>query len=93
MRERPVYDLVIAKNGPKLKKAASTVAADIVAKHPEAGALPGADGMFTMGRGNSVDMYGVSLRDTHDDLVRTADGRLVVDRSASSRPLLGCTRK
>lgn len=80
MRERPVYDLVIAKNGPKLQKAASTSLADIGAKHPEAGAVPGASGMFALGRDNSVALYGVSLR-TLATLLSNRAGRPVVDKT------------
>ena len=80
MRERPVYDLVVAKNGPKLQKAASSVSADIAAKHPEAGAVPGASGMFALGPNNSVALYGVSLR-TLTTLLSNRAGRLVVDKT------------
>jgi uncharacterized protein (TIGR03435 family) len=80
MRERPVYDLVIAKNGPKLQKAASTSSVDIVAKHPDAGAVPGASGMFALGPNNSVALYGVSLR-TLTTLLSNRAGRPVVDKT------------
>jgi uncharacterized protein (TIGR03435 family) len=83
MRERPVYDLVIAKNGPKLQKAASTVSADIAAKHPDAGAVPGASGMYALGPSNSVALYGVSLR-TLTTLLSNRAGRLVVDKTGLS---------
>lgn len=80
MRERPVYDLVIAKNGPKLQKAASTSSADIAAKHPDAGAVPGASGMFALGPNGSVALYGVSLR-TLATLLSNRAGRPVVDKT------------
>jgi uncharacterized protein (TIGR03435 family) len=80
MREGPVYDLVIAKNGPKLQQASSTLSADIVAKHPDAGAVPGASGMFALGPDNSVALYGVSLR-TLTTLLSNRAGRPVVDKT------------
>ena len=80
MRERPVYDLVIAKNGSKLKPAAATLRADIVVKHPDAGAVPGASGMFALGPGGSVALYGVTLR-TLTTLLSNRAGRLVVDKT------------
>ena len=80
MRERSVYDLVIAKNGPKLQPAASAVAADILAKHPDVGAVPGSSGMFALGPGGSVALYGASLR-TLTTLLSNRAGRIVVDKT------------
>ncbi len=83
MREMPVYDLVIAKNGPKLRRASSTLSADIVAKHPNAGAVPGATGMFALAPDSSMALYGVSLR-TLTTLLSNRAGRLVVDKTGLS---------
>jgi uncharacterized protein (TIGR03435 family) len=50
MREKPVYALVVGKNGPKLQEAESVSPAAILAKHPNVGAIPGGGGMFVFGR-------------------------------------------
>lgn len=80
LRERPVYDLVIAKNGPKLSSAESTLPADILAKHPGVGVVPGSGGMFAVGVGGSMALYGVSMR-TLSTVLSNRAGRLVVDKT------------
>lgn len=80
LRVRPVYDLVIAKNGPKLSSAESTLPADILAKHPDVGVVPGSGGMFAVGVGGSMALYGVSMR-TLSTVLSNRAGRLVVDKT------------
>lgn len=80
LRVRPVYDLVIAKNGPKLSSAESTLPADILAKHPGVGVVPGSGGMFAVGAGGSMALYGVSMR-TLSTVLSNRAGRLVVDKT------------
>jgi uncharacterized protein (TIGR03435 family) len=80
MRERPVYHLTIAKNGPKLQQAAITLSSDIAAQHPDAGAVPGSSGMFSLGKDYSVRLYGVSMKTLTTFLANRVD-RPIVDKT------------
>jgi len=80
MRDKPVYTLVVGKNGPKLQKAESVAPSGILAKHPNAGAIPGGGGMVTFGAGGSMELYGASL-ETLAIVLSNMAGRLVVDKT------------
>ena len=80
VHERPVYHLTIAKNGPKLQAAAVTVSSDIAAQHPDAGAVPGSNGMFSLGKDYSVRLYGVSMK-TLSTFVANRVNRPIVDKT------------
>jgi uncharacterized protein (TIGR03435 family) len=80
MREKPVYALVVGKNGPKLQKAGSLVPAEILAKHPNVGAIPGGGGMFAVGARGVLELYGASL-ETLATMLSNPAGRLVVDET------------
>lgn len=80
MRDKPVYALVTGKNGPKLHEAESVESAAIVAKHPNAGAIPGGGGMFSFGAGGSMELYGASM-ETLAIVLSNMAGRPVEDRT------------
>jgi uncharacterized protein (TIGR03435 family) len=80
MREKQVYALVAGKNGPKLQKAESVEAADIVAKHASAGVIPGGGGMVSFGSGGDLDLYAAST-ETLAIVLSNMAGRPVEDRT------------
>jgi uncharacterized protein (TIGR03435 family) len=80
MPERPVYALVVAKNGPKFQEAKSVESAAILKEHPNAGAVPGGGGMFSMGANGSVDFYATPISSLAVVLSNKA-GRVVVNKT------------
>jgi uncharacterized protein (TIGR03435 family) len=80
MRERPVYALVIAKNGPKLKAAEQGQAQTIQAKHADAVWVPGGSGVFLRGPNGHIDIYGATTG-TLALLLSGPAGRPVVDKT------------
>jgi len=61
-KDKPVFTLVVGKDGPKLKAAESTVQAAILAKHPRAVPVPGDGGLIGPGQTpGSVELYGVPM--------------------------------
>ncbi len=61
-KDKPVYALLVGKNGPKLQVAESTEPEAIRAKHPKAVPIPGGGGMFAPGEPpGSMELYGVSM--------------------------------
>jgi uncharacterized protein (TIGR03435 family) len=79
MRDKPVYVLVVGKNGPKIQEAETVVPAAILAKHPNVGAIPGG-GMFAPGAGGSMELYGVPMGTLAVVLSNMAE-REVVDKT------------
>ncbi len=81
MRERPIYALVVAKNGPKLKAVEPGEAEAIRAKHPDAVGVPGGSGFFVRGEKNGhIDIYGATTG-TLALLLSGPAGRPVVDKT------------
>ncbi len=80
MPERPVYALVVGKNGPKFQEAKSVESAAILKEHPNVGAVPGGGGMFSMGANGSVDFYATPISSLAVVLSNKA-GRVVVDKT------------
>ena len=81
MRERPIYALVVAKNGPKLKAPEPAVAEAIRAQHPDAVGVPGGSGFFVRGAENGhIDIYGATTG-TLALLLSGPAGRAVVDKT------------
>ena len=78
-KDKPIYALVVGKNGPKLKASDSDEVEAIRAKHPEATAVPGGSGFFFRGQGR-IDMYGVTTG-TLALLLSGPAGRPVVDKT------------
>jgi uncharacterized protein (TIGR03435 family) len=80
MPERPVYALVVAKNGPKFQEAKSVESAAILKEHPNVGEVPGGGGMFSMGANGSVDFYATPISSLAVVLSNKA-GRVVVNQT------------
>ena len=81
MREKPVYALVIAKSGPKLKAATPSEEAAIRSKRSDAVAVPGGSGVFVRGETNGhIDIYGATTG-TLALLLSGPAGRPVVDKT------------
>ena len=81
MRERPIYALVLAKDGPKLKGAEQGEMDAIRAKHPDGVGVPGGSGFFVRGGENGhIDIYGATTG-TLALLLSGPAGRPVVDKT------------
>lgn len=81
MRERPIYALVVAKNGPKLKPAQRSEEEAIRAKNSDAVSVPGGSGVFVRGQTNGhIDIYGATTG-TLALLLSGPAGRPVVDKT------------
>jgi uncharacterized protein (TIGR03435 family) len=81
MREKPIYALVVAKNGPKLNAAAPGQVEAIRAKYPNADGIPGGTGVFVRGQTNGhIDIYGATTG-TLALLLSGPAGRPVVDKT------------
>jgi uncharacterized protein (TIGR03435 family) len=81
MRNEPVFTLVVAKNGPKLKAPESDEVESIKAKHPDAVGIPGGRGVFIRGQTNGhIDIYGATTG-TLALLLSGPVGRPVVDKT------------
>lgn len=81
MREKPIYALVVAKNGPKLTLAKEGEAEAIRAKHSDAVSVPGGSGVFVRGQTNGhIDIYGATTG-TLALLLSGPAGRPVVDKT------------
>ncbi len=61
MKDKPIYALVVGKNGPKLKAAEIAEPDAIHAKYPNASTIPGNGGMFGEGKDGGLDLYGVTI--------------------------------
>ena len=80
-REEPVYDLVVAKNGPKLKEAETVDAAELKQKHPGSGQpLPGGGVAAPSSDRGQITLYGVSMATLGFVLYGTA-GRPIHDKT------------
>jgi uncharacterized protein (TIGR03435 family) len=81
MRERPIYALMVAKNGPKLKAAEPGQVESIRATHSDAVGVPGGSGVFVRGQTNGhIDIYGATTG-TLALLLSGPAGRPVVDKT------------
>jgi uncharacterized protein (TIGR03435 family) len=80
MRDKPVYSLVVGKNGLKFQEAETVVPEAILAKHPNVGAIPGGGGMFAPGASGSIELYGVPMA-TLAVVLSNKAGRPVVDKT------------
>jgi uncharacterized protein (TIGR03435 family) len=61
MREKPSFVLVVGKNGPKLKPAATEDLNKIQAKYAKGIMIPGSGGVLVEGPHGSVDLYGATM--------------------------------
>jgi uncharacterized protein (TIGR03435 family) len=81
MKDKPIYALVVGKNGPKLKSSEPDEAQAIRAKDPHAVAIPGGSGFFVRGQTNGhIDIYGATTG-TLALLLAGPTGRPVVDKT------------
>ncbi len=81
LREKSIYVLLIAKNGPKLTPAEAGEVEAARAKHPGAVAIPGGSGVFVRGQANGhIDIYSATTG-TLALLLTGPAGRPVVDKT------------
>jgi uncharacterized protein (TIGR03435 family) len=81
MRDKSIYALVVAKNGPKLQAAQPGEVEAARAKHPNAVGVPGGSGVFVRGQANGhIDIYGATTG-TLALLLSGPAGRPVVDKT------------
>jgi len=81
MRDKSIYVLVVAKNGPKLTAAKAGEVEAARAKHPDAVGIPGGSGVFVRGQANGhIDIYGATTG-TLALLLSGSAGRPVVDKT------------
>jgi uncharacterized protein (TIGR03435 family) len=78
-KEVPVYDLVVAKGGPKFKQAETVDATELKLKHPGGGRVTGG-GMAVHGP-NGIQFYGVSMAMLGQTVLPSMAGRPVVDKT------------
>jgi uncharacterized protein (TIGR03435 family) len=78
-KEMPVFDLVVAKGGPKFKPAETADEAELKLKHPGGGRLT-AGGVAVMGA-NGTQLYGITMGTLAQTFIATAAGRPVVDKT------------
>ncbi len=79
-KEIPVYDLVVAKNGPKFKKAATVDANELKQQHPGGNVTP-MGGMMSPGSSpGQMNLYGVSMV-LLAQILSNFSGRPVVDKT------------
>jgi uncharacterized protein (TIGR03435 family) len=79
MKNKPIYALVVGKNGPKLKASEPDAVEASRAKHPNAVTIPGGSGFFVRGQG-SIDIYGATTG-TLTLLLSGPAGRPIVDKT------------
>jgi uncharacterized protein (TIGR03435 family) len=81
MRDKSIYALVVAKNGPKLQAAKPGEVEAVQVKHPDAVGIPGGSGVFVRGQANGhIDIYGATTG-TLALLLSGPAGRPVVDKT------------
>ena len=75
----PVYDLVVAKGGPKFKQAETVDATELKQKHQGGGKVTGG-GMAVQGP-NGTQFYGISMAMLGQRVLSSVAGRPVVDKT------------
>jgi uncharacterized protein (TIGR03435 family) len=78
-KEAPVYDLVVAKNGPKFKEAQTTDVAALKERHPDGMAIPGGT-VMSRGSDGELKFFGASMESLTQVLSSIA-GRPVQDKT------------
>jgi bla regulator protein BlaR1 len=78
-KEMPVYDLVVAKGGPKFKQAETVDATELKQKHQGGGRMTGG-GMAVQGP-NGTQFYGISMAMLGHTVLSSVAGRPVVDKT------------
>jgi uncharacterized protein (TIGR03435 family) len=78
-REMPVYDLVVAKGGPKFKQAETVDMAELKLKHPGGGRMTG--GGMAVQSTEGTQFYGISMAMLGQTVLSSVAGRPVVDKT------------
>jgi uncharacterized protein (TIGR03435 family) len=79
-KEAPVYDLVIAKGGPKFKQAETVDTVELRRKHPEGGMMRGSGTMAVQGP-NGTQFYAISMAILASTMLPGVTDRPVVDKT------------
>ena len=80
IRDKPVFAIVVAKGGPRLKAAERADPDSFRAKHPSATAVPGGGGMVDAGSNGGTSLYGATIGTLALSLTFQA-GRPVMDKT------------
>lgn len=78
--EAPVYDLVIAKGGPKFKRAETVDVAELRQKHPTGGMMRGT-GTFAVRSPETTHFYAIPMSLLADTILSSLSGRPVIDKT------------
>jgi uncharacterized protein (TIGR03435 family) len=79
-KEAPVYDLVIAKGGPKFKQAEIVDTAELRRKHPDGGVMRGS-GTMAVQSPNTTQWYAMSMAILTNTILSSIVDRPVVDKT------------
>ena len=79
-KEAPVYDLVIAKGGPKFKQAETVDLTELRRQHPEGGVMRGS-GTMAVQRPNTTQWYAMSMAILTNTILSSIVDRPVVDKT------------
>jgi len=79
-REMPVYDLLIAKGGPKFKQAETVDSAELRRKHPAGGIMRATGTMAEQGP-EMIQFYGISMGVLANTILSSLADRPVVDKT------------
>jgi uncharacterized protein (TIGR03435 family) len=79
-KEAPVYDLVIAKGGPKFKPAEAVDTAELRRKHPDGGMMRGS-GTMAVQSPNRTQFYAISMAILANTILPSVADRPVVDKT------------
>jgi uncharacterized protein (TIGR03435 family) len=79
-KEAPVYDLVIAKGGPKFKQAETVDVAELRQRHPAGGMMRGS-GTMAVGGPNGTQFYAIPMAILANTILPSVADRPVVDKT------------
>jgi uncharacterized protein (TIGR03435 family) len=79
-KEAPVYDLLIAKGGPKFKRAETVDTAELRQKHPTGGIMRGTGTMAVHGP-ETTQFYAISMATLSNTIISSLADRPVVDKT------------
>jgi uncharacterized protein (TIGR03435 family) len=79
-KEMPVYELVVAKGGPKFKQAETVDTTELRQKHGGGGRVTG--GGLAVQSPNGIQFYGISMRWLAQTVLPSVAGRPVVDKTS-----------
>ena len=79
-KEAPVYDLVIAKGGPKFKRAKTVDTAELRQKHPTGGIMRGT-GAMAVHSPKTTQFYAISVATLANTILSSLADRPVVDKT------------